>query len=265
MFQLALSSRWLGYLALTVAFSIVSVFFGLWQWDRREMAVEAIERVNANYDQAPVAVEQFLGPEGSFDISLEWLPVSMSGAYQEDEQVLVRTRPRGGQVGFEILVPFRTVEGASIIVNRGWVPTGEASDFPDQVPSPPQGEVTVTGRLKPPEPTLQGRGAPEGQLSSIDLVTYQELLGYPIEQGFFIALMTEQPAAETQALAPVKPVPDEGPHLSYTLQWFVFAIMAFFAYGWLLRNEFRTSQGMLPPRRSQRTDAEEEDALLRQG
>lgn len=265
MLRLALTPRWLGYLALTLVFAMVSVFFGLWQWDRREVAVEAIERVTENYDQDPAPVQQFLPPEGSFDRSDEWRPVLVQGVYQVEDQVLVRTRPRSGQVGFEILVPLRTPEGVSIVVNRGWVPTGETADFPDQVPAPPAGTVVVTGRLKPPEPTLQGRGAPEGQLSSIDLVTYEEQLGYPVQQEFFLQLMQEDPSAEIRAVAPVKPVADEGPHLSYTLQWFVFALMAFIAYGWLLRNEFRTSEGWEPARRSKPSDADEEDALLRSG
>jgi cytochrome oxidase assembly protein ShyY1 len=165
-------------------------------------------------------------------------------------------------VGFEILVPLEISPGLSVVVNRGWVPTGEARDFPDEIPPPPSGEVTVVGRLKPAEPTLVGRGAPEGQLSSIDLVTYQQTLTGSIETDFYVERVSETPPASRIPVQSIKPVPNEGPHLSYTLQWFVFAGLAFLAYFWLLRSEYRTLQGIEPASRSKKSDADEEDALI---
>jgi len=262
MLALALTPRWLGYLALTIVFSIVAGFFGLWQWDRRESAVVAIEKVTANYDRSPVPLGDVVAPGATLDDADEWTPVIVAGVYQAEDQVLVRTRPRSGQVGFEILVPLRTASGESIVINRGWVPTGEATDFPDLVPAPPAGTVTVIGRLKPGEPTLVGRGAPAGQLSSIDVATYETLLDYPLVQSFYLQLVSEDPATAAKGIPPIKPVPDEGPHLSYTLQWFVFAGMAYFAYGWLLRSEYRHSQGLVPAQPRKRSDADEEDLLL---
>lgn len=262
MLRLALTRRWLGYLALTITFSIVASFFGIWQWDRREQAVSAIAKVDANYDQLPVPVSRFLGNNEGFSVDDEWLPVTFAGTYRSEDQVLVRTRPRAGQVGFEILVPLQLDQGIAVVVNRGWVPTGEARDFPDQIPPPPAGEVTVVGRLKPPEPTLRGRGAPQGQLSSIDIETYQRVVDQPLETSFYVQLVSEDPPAEVSAFPALKPVPNEGPHLSYTLQWFVFVLLAVAAYGWLLRAEYRVLHGITPPRRGKASDAEEEDALL---
>jgi cytochrome oxidase assembly protein ShyY1 len=262
MLALALTPRWLGYLALTVVFSIVAGFFGAWQWDRREAAVSIIETVTANYDLPPTPVKGFLSNGGSYSADDEWKPVLVQGIYVPEDQVLVRTRPRSGQVGFEILLPIRTATGETIAINRGWVPTGETTDYPDSVPEPPTGTVSLTGRLKPAEPTLVGRGAPAGQLSSIDLVAYQSLLDYPIEPVFYLQLVDEDSPGARAGIPPIKPVPDEGPHLSYTLQWFVFAGMAFFAYFWLLRTEHRANLGILPTLPRKRSDADEEDALL---
>jgi cytochrome oxidase assembly protein ShyY1 len=262
MLSLALSPRWLGYLALTVVFSIVAGFFGLWQWDRREQAVAAIDKVDANYDREPVPISAFVTGATGFHAEDEWKPVIVTGAYQSEDQVLVRTRPRQGQVGFEILVPLKISPEISVVVNRGWVPTGETRDFPDEIPDPPDGMVTVVGRLKPPEPLLVGRGAPAGQLSSIDLGSYQQLLPHPLETGFYLERVRETPTPARVPVSSIKPVPNEGPHLSYTLQWFVFIALAWGAYLWLLRNEYRTIHGTLPARSLKRSDADEEDALL---
>lgn len=260
MFRLLLTRRWLGYLALTVAFAVVASLFGMWQWDRRGQAVAAIEKVDNNYDREPVPLTSVLG-SGSLDAhTLEWIPVTLSGRYLPDEEVLVRTRPRSGSVGFEVLVPFVT-EDFSVIVNRGWVSTGESQDFPDQVPEPPSGATELVARIKPTEPLLRGRGAPEGQIASIHLDSLQDLTSVDIREDFFLALGEEKPQPTSSPLPTLRPELDEGPHLSYTFQWYLFAVMAFGGLWYMLRQEVRVHRGEDVSRRSSRDD-EEEDALL---
>ncbi len=151
----------------------------MWQWDRRGQAVAAIEKVDANYDQTAVALSTELSA-GPLDADArEWVPVTLTGRYVTEDQVLVRTRPRSGAVGFEVLVPFVSAE-ATVVVNRGWIPTGESQDNPDQVPPAPNGDVTLVARIKPSEPLIPGRGAPEGQIASIHLPSLQDHFGgYP--------------------------------------------------------------------------------------
>jgi len=259
MIRLLLTKRWMGYLALTVVFAIVSSFFGLWQWDRRGQAVAAINVLEANWDLEPQDLGTGVGLSPTGD---QWTPVLVRGEYLPQDQMLVRTRPRGGQVGFEVLVPLRSDTGLTVVVNRGWIPTGEFTDFPDLVPEAPTGEVSVVARIKPGEPTLRGRGAPEGQLPSIDLGAMEEALGYELETGFFLLLDSEAPQSGLAPLPGLRPVLDEGPHLSYTLQWFVFALLALLAFVALLRQEARQEAGIAPRENTKRTDADEEDALL---
>lgn len=260
MLRLLLTRRWLGYLALTVAFAVVASLFGMWQWDRRGQAVAAIEMVDSNYDRAPVPLTSVLGSESLNADTLEWIPVSLSGRYIPEEQVLVRTRPRSGSVGFEVLIPFVT-EDFSVIVNRGWVSTGESQDFPDEVPQAPAGVVELVARIKPTEPLLRGRGAPEGQIASIHLASLQDLTSVDIREDFFLTLGEENPQPARSPLPTVRPELDEGPHLSYTFQWYLFAVMAFGGLWYMLRQEARVHRGEDVSRKSSRDD-EEEDALL---
>lgn len=260
MISLFRTGRWIGYLVLTIVFSIIASLFGLWQWDRREEAVAVIALVETNYDQDPVPIEQ-LGLSTSAIAQLEWRQVVLRGAYMEQHEVLVRTRPRAGQVGFEILTPFLLDDQRVIAVNRGWIPTGSASDNPDVIPAPPAGIIDLVGRIRPPEPALAGRSAPEGQLPSIDLAAYSGRFAGELVTDFYLERVQETPPPAVNPVPALRPVPDEGPHLSYTLQWFVFAIMAFVAYGWLLRSDYRAQAGIhkIPAKHS---DADEEDALL---
>ena len=89
------------------------------------------------------------------------------------------------------------------MIDRGWLPIGNNNPGrPDSVPAPPQGPVTVVARLKPAEPELQ-RGAPDGQLASIDLAAYSAQLGYPLLTGAYGQLASETPVGAGHAV----PVP----------------------------------------------------------
>ena len=255
------SSRWMGYLALTVVFSVVASFFGLWQWDRRQQAVAAMELVEANWDATPLTVTEFRVRHPQASEAEQWTPIVLEGRYVPEDQLLVRTRPRAGVVGFEVLVPFEA--GAeTLLLSRGWVATGESTDFPDFVPPPPSGEVAVMGRVKMWEPMLRGRGAPEGQVASINIEDVQAQVSSSLADDLYLVVDSETPRPAVTPLGAQRPVLDEGPHLSYTFQWFLFALMAFVGYGWLFRQEWRANRGITARRDKKATDAEEEDALL---
>ena len=257
----ALQPRWLGYFALAVVFAVITSLFGLWQWDRREQAVAEIDRVATNYDLASVPFGDILPAGVAWNDDFRWRSVVIEGRYRSEDTTLVRTRPRIGQVGFEVLIPFDTVDGQVILVNRGWVPSGESDDVPDLVPEAPVGVVSVTGRLFPSEPLIPGRSAPEGQIATIHLDTLAQTLGSALEQRAYVALVEEDPSVSPTPLLLDRPVADEGPHLSYTFQWFLFGILGFIAWGYLLREDLRGSTR--PEKaRARRTDQEEEDALL---
>jgi cytochrome oxidase assembly protein ShyY1 len=263
---LAVSRRWLGWLAFTILFAVVCVALAQWQWARRLEAVADIRVVAANWDVAPVALDDALPAGTPLDPEREWTPVTVEGEYLLDEQLLVRNRPLSGRPGFEVLTPLLLDDGRVFVIDRGWLPSGSAQDSPDSVPAPPPGRVEVVARLKPGEPTLPGRGAPEGQIATIHLPDVADRVEQgPLVTGAYGLLAQEDPAPAQRPVAAMRPVADEGPHLSYTFQWYLFAILGFVGYGWSLRQEWRTAQGDggAPIRtRRRRSDADEEDALL---
>lgn len=253
--------RWGGYLALVIVFAIACGFLSWWQWSRRADAVAEIDRIDANYDAAPVALTTLVPSFDSADESAKWHPVVVSGEYLVDDQLLVRNRPRGSAAGFEVLVPLRLADGSVFVVDRGWVPAGATPEAPDSVPPAPEGEITVVVRLKPGEPEIPGRGAPEGQLATVRLPDVAALLGVPTYTGMYGLLVSEDPVAAERPLAAIRPAEDEGPHLSYALQWIAFGILAFIGLGWAVRRERRIAAGELIVRRVER-DAVIEDELL---
>ena len=269
----AFSRRWIGYLALVVAFAIACVCLSLWQLARRDEAREEITRVDTNWESAPRPVDDVLPSFDAFDPGSKWTPVVMTGHYLTDDELLARGRPMDGNAGFEQLVPFQLDDGTVFVIDRGWLPVGNSQDEPDAVPPPPGGTVTVVARLKAGEPTVAGRSAPAGQIATVHLPTIATLVGKPTYTGAYGILDSEDPAVP-KPTAISKPQADEGPHLSYAFQWIVFGIMAFIGLGWAIRQEFRARNADDPAERERaaerrrraalkpRSDAEIEDELL---
>ena len=230
-FSFLRTAPWLFGLAVCVLFAIACHHLAQWQWDRRVEVMHQVNRVLENYDDEPISFAENPRPVTGFSAEDEWTPVTFEGEYLVDETLIVRNRPRAGSPGYEVLVPFRTDEGTIVMVNRGWLQIGNTPGRPDVVPQPDPDAHTVTGRLRPGEPALD-RDAPEGQVASIDLPAIEERLGEPIVRGAYVQMMQESPAADRNPQKQVEPTLDEGPHLSYALQWYLFALMGFAVWGY---------------------------------
>ncbi|HEU0206757.1 MAG TPA: SURF1 family cytochrome oxidase biogenesis protein [Pseudolysinimonas sp.] len=262
--------RWGAYLLLVVVFAFACGLLSWWQWDRRAETLAEGTLVTRNYESAPVALDTLLPRLGSWKAGDEWRPVELKGRYLTDEKLLVRNRVFNANPGFEVLVPFQLDDGRVFVVDRGWLPIGSKQDTPDHVPAPPTGEVTVVVRLQQSEPVLPGRSAPHGQIPEINAATVASMAGTAgsTYTGAYGLLARETPAPADRPAAVQEPVIDEGPHLSYAIQWIAFAVLAFFGLVWAYRREKRINAlpaeqraaARAPKARSSDTDAE--DAIL---
>ena len=238
--KFAFTRRWAGYLALTILFAAVCSGLGLWQLARRADALAEMDKVETNYAAEPVPLDEALPGLTAFDESQKWLPVVMTGTYLTDDELIVRNRPLQINPGFEVLTPLLLADGTVFIVNRGWLPTGQTAEAPASVPVAPSGVVTVVARLKAGEPLLAGRSATGNQIATINLDEVATRLDLPTYTAAYGLMATEDPAPDERPVAVTRPVKDEGPHLSYAFQWFVFALMGFVGLGWAIRQEYRT-------------------------
>ncbi|HKU10595.1 MAG TPA: SURF1 family protein [Sinomonas sp.] len=239
MYRFLFSRRWLTYLGLAILFAVACVLLSRWQMSRLAETQAVIDLVNRNYDAAPAPFHDASPQFEHLASDHEWEQVSLHGSYQPADTRVVRNRPLNGQPGYEVVVPFKLDSGQTVIVDRGWLPIGnQEQGRPDSVPAPPSGEVSVVVRLRPSEPTLD-RGAPSGQLASIDLPTYAGQLKYPVLTGSYGLMASETPAAATTPTALPKPQPDDGTHLSYALQWLAFGVLMFIGFGYAARQHAR--------------------------
>jgi cytochrome oxidase assembly protein ShyY1 len=238
---LARDGRWRKPLALAIAFAVGCALLSWWQFARRAETAHANALVVANYSATPRALADVLNGLGSYSPDQRWMQVRVSGTYLVQDQLLVRDRQLGGNPGFEVLTPLRLADGDVFVVDRGFLNVGTKQDRPDTVPAPPHGTVTVVARLQPNEHAIPGRSAPAGEIPSIDLGAVAADVGAPTYTGAYGLMVSESPPAATNPIP--LPAPsfgdDEGTHLSYAIQWILFALIAFFGLGWSVRRSLR--------------------------
>ena len=238
-----------------------------WQIERRSEAVSKIERVAANYDLNPVGFDEVSSLDVDSIVSYEWRSVELSGRYLTGDVLLVRNRAIAGQPGFVQLVPFETSNGEIVVIERGWIPAD--SDLnPSRELFPSETDRTIIARVRLGE-AIPNRNSPTGQLTSINLPEISELLSKEVETSFYLRMVTESPAESSNPQPLSRPVLDEGNHLSYAVQWIIFAAMGFFALFWAIRQEqeFRRMDkdpSYIPraARRKANTDSSVEDEIL---
>lgn len=260
--------RWSGWLALVVIFSIACVYLSSWQFDRRQEALDAMDQLAMNYD-SPVVELSSIASLDSFDAKNEWRQVRVTGTYLTESSVLVRNRPLNGQAGFLQLVPFRLDSGEVVAIERGWLAVTSDYDAPQNPPLPSSARQEVIGHVRPSEPTLD-RSAPNGQLATINVQALNDSvgLGEKFYKKLYLRMQSESVPAAKNPTQISRPVLGEGNHLSYALQWILFALMAGGALIWGIKKEREALSNTVRVSRRKnlgQVDAEAEDKLLDRG
>jgi cytochrome oxidase assembly protein ShyY1 len=242
-YRFLLSPRWVAGAVFAVAAAAAMVLLGNWQLDRYHERSTLNARIAAAERAAPVALSGVLAPPTATGTAgpapgpqAHWMRVVATGRYDTANEILVRGRTVGRDVGYEVVTPLRLADGTAVLVDRGWIPPapGGARALPD-VPPAPTGEVQVTGRVHPSEsrPGPLERRDGRVQVRRIAVTQLAGELPYPV----YGAYLLQHPVAD-RAFTPI-PVEQESAlqNGGYAVQWWTFAGMALLGYGWLARRE----------------------------
>ena len=233
------SRRWALRILAGLVLVAACVRLGIWQLDRNEERSARNAVIEANSDREPVPVDDVLEPGRPPAPDRLWTQVEATGTYDIDRQVVVRLRPLDGRPGVHVLVPLVTTGGAALLVDRGFVAQDGSATTVPPVPDPPAGEVEVVGRVRASE---EGRGTggdpASGAIRHVDVDVLATTLPYPVF-GAWVEVVGEQPAPSDAPLPPPAPTQEAGPHLSYAIQWFLFACIGIGGFGLLIRAESR--------------------------
>lgn len=247
MYRFLLTPRWLGIFALTLVAAAVMVLLGNWQLSRYRERSAINERIDAADRVAPVPLADVVPTAGGAAgvaghapaKEAAWTRVTVTGRYDSGNTIVVRGRTVDGKVGFEVVTPLLLDDGSAVLVDHGWVPPppGSATARP-QVPATPSGQVTVVGRVHMSESKPGAVDRRDGRLETrrIAVPRLARELPYPL-YGAYLLLDEQTPAADpTFAAVPIQHE-NNWQNAGYVIQWWLFALMTLYGFGWLARRE----------------------------
>jgi cytochrome oxidase assembly protein ShyY1 len=235
-----LSRRWLLFALAVAALAYGAWWLGEWQFHRLEERRDRNAVTARNLDAAPAPVDEVLAVNRAVDPQDEWRTVRATGSYRPDLDVVVRYQTRDGASGVDVVTPLQVDGGALLLVNRGWLATENAGDASPDVPAPPDGEVTVEGWVRA-DATGDSAAVTDGTTRAVSSREIAATLDAPVYGGF-VELVSEDPEAREPLALTERPDLSEGPHFFYGLQWWFFAALGVFGFGYLAWDERRKAR-----------------------
>jgi surfeit locus 1 family protein len=214
-----------GLTLLMLVLCVVFIALGRWQWRRGNL--HAAE--HASFERGAREVLA-LGPRPLTQVPDDQR-VSLSGTYDSAHQFLIDNMSYNDVDGYQVLTPLERPGGATVLVNRGWVPfLGSRADLPD-ISIKSTGPVTISGRVGnlPVAGLAIGRAPPPDSgpwprvTSFPSMAQLSGALGRPLEPRV-ILLDPQQPEGYVRDWhAPGIPALQ---NFAYAFEWWCFAIAA---------------------------------------
>jgi surfeit locus 1 family protein len=243
-YRFLLTRRWIVASAVVLAAVVAMVMLGLWQLRRLDEVTSSNDRVRGRLALPVMPVEQVLAP-GSDPDDAVYRRVEATGRFDVGEEVALDNRSDQGRAGKHLLTPLVTSSGRALLVDRGWIPLDLSSEQGAPVqPRGFDGTVRVVGVLF----SSERKGAfgasipPLGRVTAvprIDVPRLAQQLPYPAFPLYLRIVSQSPPQSGELPIPPGLPVLDDGPHLAYAVQWFLFATVASAVFAALARREAR--------------------------
>ena len=219
-----------------VAAITLMVNLGLWQYDRYHERVDFNEIVSSRIISQPKDLTEFLGDlrdDKATASDLEWLNVSVSGTYLDEQSLLAVNRSQEGISGVDPLTPLSIDSGSTkqvVLVNRGFI--SQRTD----TPKAPTGTVNIIARVRVSESRRFGELSDPAtgvldEIINIDLPRLSKQIEN-LNTEIYLEVLDSQPQDSPVLARIADPVLSTGSHLSYTAQWFIFSL--FVAAGWII-------------------------------
>ncbi|KAI5922298.1 SURF1-domain-containing protein [Camillea tinctor] len=129
---------------------VTAFLLGTWQVQRLGWKTELIAKCEDRLVRPPLPLPPRVDPDAVREF--DYRRVVAQGRYRHDREMLVGPRMRDGEDGYMVVTPLQRGEdddGATVLVNRGWI-SKKLRRQRDRVAGLPEGEVVVEGLLREP-------------------------------------------------------------------------------------------------------------------
>jgi len=216
----------LGSTVATVVVFAILLGLGTWQLVRLDWKTDLIAERTARLEAPPIA----LPTEDAELDAVMWAPVTLTGQFLHDQELLLAARSQRGNVGSHVLTPFVRNEGPVVLVNRGWVPD-DRRDPSARAAGQLQGTVTIRGLVTPGA----GRNAftPDNDPAtnfwlSVDYPAMSAAVGRDLQPVVIDADDTPNPGGFPLGGQTRLSIPND--HLQYAITWYLLALTLVVVY-----------------------------------
>ncbi len=211
-------------LAIAVVVAVVCVRLGLWQLsrlnDRREVNATRATRLA----QPQLQITEWL----ALDSTGAGRRAEAAGVFDFTRELIVVARSFRGVPGVHIVTPLRLPDGSALLVERGWVPSADGRSIDlervrERAWANPTG--LLLGNVTEQPEAIVGDAVWPRYVRRVTPPDHGAAYPYPVLD--LLLRRTELPDSAPQEMRAV-PLPElsDGPHLSYAIQWFAFAVIA---------------------------------------
>ncbi len=228
MYKFLYRPKWIATHLLVIALIVLMVNLGQWQLHRHHERKEFNATLVQRFDAPIQPLETLLQSAKPEDI--EWMPTAITGTYLQGEDISMVNVSQNGVAGYNAVTPMLLADGRVVLVNRGFMPLADA------FPPAPSGEVSLLGRVRVSSERRTGEVSDPatGELAEvqrIDINRLQQQIDGELVP-VYVQLLKSTPAEAPALSTIVDPDFSNGPHWSYTVQWWFFSLCA--AGGWVV-------------------------------
>ena len=238
MYSFARQPKWIAAHILALLLLSAFVSAGVWQFGRHRDRGQRNEAVLSRAD-APALNKQDLFSQTE---DIEFRVAELQGTWSTSDAVLIRNRSHREAAGCHLAVPLATSELEGVLVVIGWLHEVECHTAIDAAPT---GSVSLTGRVRLSQTrgSIGARDRSTGVIRTLartDVARVDEQVNLALAP-VYIELIESMPEVEG-ALPVDRPPTDVGPHLGYSVQWFLFFVVGAVGYPLVLRHHARRGE-----------------------
>ena len=202
------------------------VRLGFWQLSRLHQRRVKNAQIEARITARPSPLTSLRDTSG-----LLYRRVVVTGRLDSEHSIVLAGRSYKSEPGVYLITPLKIETGPEVLINRGWLPTPDAATI-DLKPFSATTSGPFQGIVLPFPPAGGEERGPAGFRRVLFRFNESVRARFPYAlAGAYVQALPE-PGSGIRPTRLPPPELDDGPHLSYTIQWFSFAAIAL--VGWTI-------------------------------
>ncbi|MCA9875818.1 MAG: SURF1 family protein [Anaerolineales bacterium] len=224
-----ISRKWWWVTILVLLGMALFLRLSKWQFDRlqqRRAANAVLAETLAAPPFALTAVSLPPDPE-----TLQNREVTVHGTYDLDNQLGLKIQNWNGRAGIHLIAPLVFPDGeTAVLVDRGWIPDSEAAvaqwtQFDETEPLTVTGYVALSQTISRLSAEEAIPDEPQKEWYRVDVAAIQAQMPYELLPVYVVQSPPPEGDTEPPFHAAREVDLSEGPHLSYAIQWILFALV----------------------------------------